>query len=125
MIFTLLGRVRTGLFSDGKLQGSSGMKAYRHLVKHALKQGFVVSVYDGEDWSVRQSDKFKQIIDEIEGLDEATINIWDIKVAPTGNGNRRVGTALILPGLNPDETVADHSDNLWFNNWWKAYEETL
>jgi hypothetical protein len=27
MIFTLFGRVRTGLFSDGKLQGSSGMFA--------------------------------------------------------------------------------------------------
>ena len=102
------------------------MKAYRHLVRHALKQGFSISVYDGEAWSVRHSKKFKQIVDEIEGLDEATINIWNdyergVRIA----NSSRVGTALILPGLNPDETVADHTDNEWMNGWWEAYEETL
>ena len=40
---------------------------YKGAVLNALAQGYSVSVYDGEEWSLERSKSFKQIIEEIEG----------------------------------------------------------
>ena len=42
------------------------MKAYKHLVKYALAQGYNISVWDGEEWQVSHSNKYQNIIDAIE-----------------------------------------------------------
>ena len=47
------------------------MKAYKDLVKYALKNNDTVSVYDGEEWAVRRSVSFQEIVDAIESVEEA------------------------------------------------------
>ena len=86
------------------------MKAYKDLVKTALHHGFVVSVFDGEEWSTKKSNQYKVIIDDIEGVEEAQIVIRDAS-------NKELGWALIIPSLEDDETVADFTITSFMNNW--------
>ena len=93
------------------------MKAYKHLVKHALNNGCVVSVWDGECWDVRSSSAYKTIIDSIESVEIAEIVIRD---KYTGN---RLGWAQVIPfGLEDDETVADNTMTAFMDAWDAAYQ---
>lgn len=96
------------------------MKAYRHLVKHALSKGQRVSVFDGEEWTVKRSNKFGEIVAEIEAVEEAQIRIYPPD-APGCNGWALVSAY----GLADDETVMDWTDTEWMTEWFEAYEETL
>jgi len=92
------------------------MKAYKDLIKHSLAQGFLISVWDGEEWQVKASKKYKEIVEAIESVEEASIRILD---AYTGN---KLGSALVSAyGLEDEETVIDHTDNDFLNNWWDNY----
>ena len=94
------------------------MKAYKHLVKYSLAQGYNISVWDGEEWQVSHSNKYQNIIDAIESVEEANIVI---RVPEYGN---RVAWALIIPfGLEDDETVADYTDNEFMMKWSLAYDK--
>lgn len=86
------------------------MKAYKHLVKYALSAGCTVSVWDGEEWQIKRSTGYRAIIDAVESVEQAQIRIRDA-------GGNMMGWASIIPSLDDDETVADHSDNLWMNDW--------
>jgi len=92
------------------------MKAYKDLVKTALHHGFVVSVFDGEEWSTKKSNQYKVIIDDIEGVEEAQIVIRDAS-------NKELGWALIIPSLEDDETVADFTITSFMNNWDLNYNQ--
>jgi len=92
------------------------MKAYKDLVKTALHHGFVVSVFDGEEWSTKKSNQYKVIIDDIEGVEEAQIVIRDAS-------NKELGWALIIPSLADDETVADFTITSFMNNWDLNYNQ--
>jgi cytochrome oxidase assembly protein ShyY1 len=86
------------------------MKAYKHLVKTALKDGNMISVWDGEEWQVKRSTKYTAIINAIESVEEAQIRI-------RSKDDNVLGWALIIPfGLEDDETVADASYNEYMNN---------
>ena len=92
------------------------MKAYEHLVSYALDCGFTISVNDGEDWPVMKSSDKELIIDAIESVEEAGINIY--------NGNDNIGWALIIPfGLEDDETVADMTLTPEMIKWDEMYFE--
>jgi hypothetical protein len=92
-------------------------KAYINLVNYALDNGFTVSVFDGEEWSTVRSTRFNDIIKDIEGVEEAALNIRDI------NGHR-VGWALVSAfGLEPDETVVDYTTTPFMNAWEAHYSE--
>ena len=94
------------------------MKAYKHLVKFALKHGHTVSVYDGEVWEVRRSTAYKTIIDCIESVEIASIRIRDSK-------GEKIGWASIIPfGLEDDETVSDHTITAFMELWDNAYRLT-
>ena len=86
------------------------MKAYKHLVKHSLARGFTVSVFDGEEWDVKRSSKYQEIINSIESVEEAQIRIRDTEGV-------NVGWALIIPGLEDDETVADYTCTDFMDTW--------
>jgi L-rhamnose mutarotase len=95
------------------------MKAYRHLVKHALAAGHLISAWDGEEWPVKRSTKYKEIIDAIESVEVAEIKIYDLH-------SKSVGWAMIIPfGLDDDETVADHTMTEFMQQWWEIYEGSL
>ena len=90
--------------------------AYKHLVKEAINQGLTVSVYDGEEWSLKRSTNYKEIIYEIESVEEAQIRFR--------KDNDIVGWALIIPyGVGPDETVADCTMQAWLTEVLDQYHE--
>ena len=94
------------------------MKAYKHLVKFALKHGHTVSVYDGEVWEVRRSTAYKTIIDCIESVEEAQLRIRD------SEDNVVAWVLVSAYGLEDEETVIDHTDNYFMEDWDNAYQLT-
>lgn len=79
-------------------------KAYLTLIKNALAKDLLISVFDGEIWEVKKSSKYQEIKDCIESVEEAQLRIRD-------KDNNVLAWVLVLPGLDPEETVADYSDN--------------
>lgn len=95
------------------------MKAYKHLVKHALAAGNTVSVFDGEVWEVKRSTAYQGIISCIESVEEAQLRIRN-------SSGQIVGWALVSAfGLADDETVVDYTVNEFMNGWESAYEKTI
>jgi len=90
------------------------MKAYKDLVKYALKNNDTVSVFDGEEWQVRRSASFQEIIDAIESVEMAEIRIRD----KDGVGK---AWAQIVHDTGEDEHVADHTDNAYMDEWSHQY----
>ena len=92
--------------------------AYIDLIKTALKQGFTVSVWDGGEWQVKRSTGFKYIVEAVKSVEEAELRFR--------SGDEVVGWALVSAyGLDPEETVIDHTDNDFMNAWFDSYESTL
>jgi hypothetical protein len=95
------------------------MKAYRHLVKHALAKGLTVSVFDGEEWQVKRTTSEKAVFDAIDSVEESQLRFRDAE------GNQ-VGWALVIDyNEEPELSVVDHTDNEFMNEWSKSYDETL
>jgi hypothetical protein len=92
------------------------MKEYKHLVKHVLAAGGTVSVFDGEEWASKKSADYKQIIADIESVEESQLILRDA----AGN---KLGWALIIPCLADDETVADYSVNEFMDAWFNTYNQ--
>ena len=83
---------------------------YKTLVRNVLAKGASISVWDGEEWQVKRSVSYKQIIEAIESVEEAQIRIRN------GEGSE-IGWALIIPfAVENDETVADYSDNVFMHS---------
>ena len=94
------------------------MKAYKHLVKFALKHGHTVSVWDGEAWDVRRSTGYKEIIDSIESVEIASLRIRN-------TAGDIIGWASVMPfGLDDDETVVDHTITAFMETWDNDYRLT-
>ncbi len=95
------------------------MKAYKQLIKHVIKDGNTVSVWDGEEWQVKRSTGFKAIVEAIESVDEAQLRIRDQQ------GNI-LGWALVSAyGLEDDETVMDYSDNAYMTSVIEGVQEYI
>lgn len=90
------------------------MKAYKDLVKYALANNDTVSVYDGEEWAVKRSDKYQEIIDAIESVEEAELRIRD-------KDGVSMAWAQIIHDTGEDEHVADHTDNVYMDRWSEQY----
>lgn len=114
------------------------MKAYKHLVKHAITQGFAVSVYDGDEWQVKNSTSQKDIFDAIESAEQAELIFRDLSIENTEQNKNanKMGWALVTPyGVGDDETVSDHNcyDSTipnsikynWLDNWSAEYDKTV
>lgn len=94
------------------------MKSYKSLVKYALANNAVVSVFDGEVWEVKKSNKYQVIIDCIESVEICSVRIRNLE-------GEQIGWAQIIPDLADDETVADHTMNDFMDVWANQYEQTL
>jgi hypothetical protein len=92
--------------------------AYIDLVKTAIKQGFTVSVWDGGEWQVKRSTGLKSIMEAVKSVEEAELRFRD--------GDEVVGWAKVSAyGLDPEETVIDHTDNDFMNAWSESYEASM
>jgi hypothetical protein len=68
---------------------------------------------------MKASTNIEDILSNAESVSEPTLMI------KTSDG-KTVGVALISAfGLDDDESVIDHSDNDFFNNWYENYTNTL
>ena len=91
------------------------MKAYKHLVKFALKASCTVSVWDGEEWQVKRSTGYKAIIEAIESVEEAALRLRDDQGLIIGS------VTVSAFGLEDDETVVDYTINPFMALWEKSY----
>lgn len=88
--------------------------AYLNLVRHALSLGYTVSVWDGEEWQISRSKSIKAISYAVKSVEVAELRFRD--------GNKVVGWAQVsVFGLEPDETVMDHSVENWIEDWSETY----
>ena len=86
------------------------MRAFVHLINYAFERGCTV-VIEGEVMSSPDD-----AVAFVEGVDETAITIK--------RNDKRVGTAYVSAyGLDDEETVIDHSDNMWFTDWELCYDD--
>lgn len=78
------------------------MNACKSLVRYALRHGVTVSVWDGEEWPVKRSTNYAAIMEHINSVEEAELVFYF--------NDERCGWAQVsMYGLEPDETVIDHT----------------
>ena len=96
------------------------MKAFKHFIKHCLKAGHTVSVYDGEEWQVKRSTGYKAIVEAVESVEEAALRVRD------SQNNIVVSSVTVSAfGLEDDETVTDYVVVPFMNEWEEAYNLTM
>ena len=74
----------------------------QQVIKYTLDFGLSVSVWDGEEWQVKKSHDYQEVMEAIESVDVAEIRVRD------KDGNI-CGWAQIVNGLEEDCEVADYS----------------
>ncbi len=96
------------------------MKAYQHLIRRALAQGFTISVDSGGDeLDLKRSSDYAAIVDACEAVDEARLLIRD---------GKHFATVLVSGfGLADDETVIDWAGahataTQWLDDWFEDYQ---
>lgn len=83
-------------------------KSLKQLIAAAVKGGYLVSVFDGEEWALRRSTDEAEIFDAASGVDEATLNIWK-PVEDRAHG--KLGWMRLVYGNDEETVVADHVVN--------------
>ncbi|PBC01760.1 hypothetical protein CK220_24300 [Mesorhizobium sp. WSM3860] len=83
----------------------------RALVKACLDRGYMISVYDSEDWVVRRSDDKAAIMLALFSTDEDGIHLR----SPTGD---KLGWFQLIYGNSGYDVVSDHADNEICNAIW-------
>lgn len=83
------------------------LRVARKLVEKAIASGFVVSVYDGGEWTVKKSANVKEIVGALASVDEDTLRFRDKETGIV------IGSAFLVWGNAPDgsELIADYSVN--------------
>jgi len=89
------------------------MKAHQQAIDWALAKNYRCSVWDGEEWALCLSPDRKAIIDAIESVEFATVNIREL-----GQADIIVSLDLIPYGVGDTETISDYypADGE-FNDW--------
>ena len=83
------------------------MKAHKQVVKLALDKGYTISVFDGEEWSTKKSNKYSEIIKDIEGVDESKIKIH-------AEHKDHIAWVVLDSG---NDTIQDHTGGEFFDDW--------
>jgi hypothetical protein len=91
------------------------------LVKAALASGYVVSVYDGEEWALKFSANRAEIMDAMFSTDGDVIAI---SAGPAGE-RKRIGTVTLIYGNSGYDVISDYgaADLDAFSAWIKPVED--
>ena len=81
-------------------------KIARKLVREALRRGYVVSVWDGEEWALRGATKLQDVLDQLCSTGQDVVSIRK----PRDGGAIKF---LLVWGNDPEgcELIADHTDS--------------
>jgi hypothetical protein len=100
------------------------IRAYAHLVRWAVLNGYYLSVFDSEEWTIRKSQECDAIIKEIEGVDAiVTLRVYscnDVSMAAqkAGKNFSRLGDASVCcGGVDPEESVIDYTCTSVLEKW--------
>ena len=75
----------------------------RKIVKDALANGWTVSVYDGEEWTVKSSTDSRAILEAMCSTDSDVLRLRDASGESIGN--------IWLVWGNDEDVISDHSDS--------------
>ncbi len=75
------------------------------IVKDALAQGYIVSVYDGCDFAIKRSSHYSAIMAAIMSTDEDTLIIRD------ANTGEKIGFIHLVYGNDGFDVVSDYTAN--------------
>ena len=98
-------------------------KAAALLVQICLNKGYYISVSDGEEWVVRRSKAFDEIIDALGSTDNDVLCLYDSDLHIEGHANK--GWFQMIYGNRPDELVSDYLANDVCEEIWQAWQATL
>lgn len=77
----------------------------QQIVNRALDKGYLLSVYDGEEYAIKDSTDAEEVMGQLGHCDAEWLGVW------TPTGERRIGTIMLVYGNDADEVVADWTDN--------------
>jgi hypothetical protein len=79
------------------------------LIDTALAAGYLVSVFDGEEWAIRFCSNKDAIMKEMFATDEESLSFYS---AEKVEGKRRcMGVVYLVYGNDGYDVICDHSDN--------------
>lgn len=93
------------------------MKAYENLVQFAIQKEHTLSVWDGEEWTIKTSRNQQDIIEVIEAVvDGVRLIIRD------SDSKEKVAVAWVCAyGVADDETVLDDDCSQFMEEWWNQF----
>lgn len=80
------------------------MQAHKILIKKALSDGHTVSVWDGEEWAVKCSTKYREILGACDAVDAVCV------LRIINKEGERIGSAWVYDEGLP-ESIIDHNDS--------------
>lgn len=98
-------------------------KAAAILVRICLDKGYYISVSDGEEWVVRRSKAFDEIIDALGSTDSDVLSLYDSDLHIEGHANK--GWFQLIYGNRPDELVSDYLANDFCEEIWQEWQNQL
>ena len=75
----------------------------RQIVNRALDKGYVLSIYDGEEFPLLHSDDADEVIAELGHCDEEWLYVENAD-------HKKIGTIFLVYGNDADEVVCDCTD---------------
>ena len=95
--------------------GKNEAPVVRRLIGNALAQKWLVSVNDGEEWTVRKSKNRDKILEALATTGEDVLRFHD------SEGNNLGMISLIYQGGDSDgeEVISDHTDNESMNHLYR------
>ena len=80
----------------------------RSAIRELLNHGFLLSVFDGEEFTLRRCADARAIFEALRSTDEDFLHVYE----PSADGMKNLGWIQFVYGNEPGVVVADHTVNL-------------
>lgn len=99
------------------------MRDSEKLVKHALNNGYLISVNDGGEWALRHSNDEKEILATLDSVDDSKMIIRDSsRISEITGSFELIGSVYIHRDYGDDQDIVDCTDTKFFNEFLKSIE---